>query len=614
MKNALIQHIKQIFEALQIKAEYSVYDSANDSLPDWLQDIELTHEFVVCCSDSFEKDKLQEFIHKDIFKVGNHYYWFEGDRKECPTQTDDIVVEPIVETSLFQPKENLKAKTRLSSWLDNFIFNNLHAEYAPDYQRFEYNLDLQHEDNQKYLGTYFPRSYAETFCVFDNLFCNETLKSKFAQLTEVSVLSVGCGTGGDIMGLLTVINKHFASIKKVNVLAIDGNKDALDILTQIIQQFNCQFRKEVALITKQVVFDKITSIDTTSSFDFIITSKMINEIINRGKGHLDNSYYDFAEAYAPLTKENGILMILDVTTKVGVSEFCPILLNRQINRFVHEHPDFVSIIPIPCAEKENCHEQCFSQKEFSVTHSKFANDKSRVAYRIIVRTALSQEIHSRRLDTQYQIQPDRFCGQGPLIADGFFLPNTIFAVNEKSAKHEPIGTAIEQSETTQITERITTVNTQITEKPKEKEVTSIQQPKQLSEAYVIDTNAFIYAPNIIDKIAEDCSIFVSAKVVDELDHRKDITSGNDKKKAQKALKSINMAISNGRVQTITSDARLLPSDYDRRSPDNLILSVVLKLKKLGYTPILVTSDNGFQIKAKTLKIKTIPYTKVKSKI
>ena len=151
------------------------------------------------------------------------------------------------------------------------------------------------------------------------------------------------------------------------------------------------------------------------------------------------------------------------------------------------------------------------------------------------------------------------------------------------------------------------------EGPKE-EKSNTDQSEQLGEAYVIDTNAFIYAPNIIEKIADEFPIFVSAKVVDELDHRKDVTSGNDKKKVQKALKSINMAISSGRVQTATSDARLLPADFDRRSPDNLILSVVLKVKKMGYTPILVTSDNGFQAKAKTLKIETIPYTKVKSKV
>ncbi len=611
MKNALIQHIKQIFEALKINAEYSVFDSANDILPDWLQSVELTNEFVVCCDATFDKDCLQGFIHKELFKNNNHYYWFEGEQIVNKVHADKIVVEQFIT----QPKYNLKVKTRLSAWLDNFIFGSLNAEYAPDFQRFEYNLNLSHEDNLKYLGTYFPRSYAETFCIFDNVFTNDLIKSKYALKTEVSILSVGCGTGGDIMGLLTIINKHFASIKRISVVAVDGNEDALKILSQIIEQANQQFHKEVALFTRQVVFDRINAIDINSSFDFIITSKLINEIINKGKGCMDNSYYDFAQAFSPMLKEEGFMLLLDVTTKVGLSEFCPILLNRQVNQFVYEHPNFVSIIPIPCATKNNCQVQCFSQKEFTVSHSRFANDKSRVAYRILVKKAFSQALQLFRQDkdTQYQIHPEKYCGQGDLVVDGFYLPNTAPVVDDAAARNGKTKNNVKQQEATKNVQFIKKEDAKVYEKSNE-EKSNTTQPEQLGEAYVIDTNAFIYAPNIIEKIADEYPIFVSAKVVDELDHRKDVTSGNDKKKVQKALKSINMAISSGRVQTATSDARLLPADFDRRSPDNLILSVVLKVKRMGYTPVLVTSDNGFQAKAKTLKIKTIPYTKVKSKI
>ncbi len=611
MKNALIQHIKQVFEALKINAEYSVFNTANDMLPDWLQDVELTSEFVVCCDATFDKDCLQGFIHKELFKNNNHYYWFEGEPIISKVHTDEIVVEPFIA----QTKNNLKVKTRLSAWLDNYIFGSLNAEYAPDFQRFEYNLNLSHEDNLKYLGTYFPRSYAETFCIFDNIFTNDVIKSKYALKTETSILSVGCGTGGDIMGLLTIINKHFASIRRINVVAVDGNEDALNIMSQIIEQANRQFHKEVVLFTRQVVFDRINAIDINSSFDFIITSKLINEIINKGKGRMDNSYYDFAQAFLPMLKEEGFMLILDVTTKVGASEFCPILLNRQVNQFVYEHPDFVSIIPIPCANKDNCQVQCFSQKEFTVSHSRFANDKSRVAYRILVKKAFSQTLQLTRQDknTRYQIHPEKCCGQGDLVADGFYLPNMAPIVNKDAFKKEEPSIIVKQLEAVQNVPILKTEDVMVQEGPKE-EKSNTDQSEQLGEAYVIDTNAFIYAPNIIEKIAEEFPIFVSAKVVDELDHRKDVTSGNDKKKVQKALKSINMAISSGRVQTATSDARLLPADFDRRSPDNLILSVVLKVKRMGYTPVLVTSDNGFQAKAKTLKIKTIPYTKVKSKI
>lgn len=610
MKNALIQHIKQIFEALKINAEYSVFDSANDILPDWLQSVELTNEFVVCCNATFDKDCLQGFIHKELFKNNNHYYWFEGEPIISKVHTDEIVVEPFIAKT----KNNLKVKTRLSAWLDNYIFGNLNAEYAPDFQRFEYNLNLSHEDNLKYLGTYFPRSYAETFCIFDNVFTNDLIKSKYALKTEVSILSVGCGTGGDIMGLLTIINKHFASIKRINVVAVDGNEDALNILSQIVEQANRQFHKDVTLFTRQVVFDRINAIDINSSFDFIITSKLINEIINKGKGRMDNSYYDFAQAFLPMLKEEGFMLILDVTTKVGASEFCPILLNRQVNQFVYEHPDFVSIIPIPCANKDNCQVQCFSQKEFTISHSRFANDKSRVAYRILVKKAFSQILQLTRQDknARYQIHPEKYCGQGNLVVDGFYLPNTTPVVNKDTLKEET-SIFVKQPETVQNVPILKTEDVMVHEGPKEEKFNT-DQSEQSGEAYVIDTNAFIYAPNIIEKIAEEYPIFVSAKVVDELDHRKDVTSGNDKKKVQKALKSINMAISSGRVRTATSDARLLPADFDRRSPDNLILSVVLKVKRMGYTPVLVTSDNGFQIKAKTLRIKTIPYTKVKSKI
>ena len=52
-----------------------------------------------------------------------------------------------------------------------------------------------------------------------------------------------------------------------------------------------------------------------------------------------------------------------------------------------------------------------------------------------------------------------------------------------------------------------------------------------------------------------------------------------------------------------SNASLLPNDLDKRSPDNLILSVALKYK--SENPIILTSDNGLQLKSKALGITTI---------
>ena len=60
-----------------------------------------------------------------------------------------------------------------------------------------------------------------------------------------------------------------------------------------------------------------------------------------------------------------------------------------------------------------------------------------------------------------------------------------------------------------------------------------------------------------------------------------------------------------------SDPSLLPSDFDRRSPDNMILTVALKYKVDN--PILLTSDNGLQIKARGLGITTISLKEILKK-
>lgn len=52
-----------------------------------------------------------------------------------------------------------------------------------------------------------------------------------------------------------------------------------------------------------------------------------------------------------------------------------------------------------------------------------------------------------------------------------------------------------------------------------------------------------------------------------------------------------------------SDISLLPDDFNKKSPDNMILSVALKFR--NQNPIILTSDNGLQVKSKGLTITTI---------
>lgn len=121
--------------------------------------------------------------------------------------------------------------------------------------------------------------------------------------------------------------------------------------------------------------------------------------------------------------------------------------------------------------------------------------------------------------------------------------------------------------------------------------------------YIIDTNVFVNYPEIIAKIDKQYPVVLSAKVIDELDKLKITLDDERKMNVQKALRSINYQMSRRDVRMELSDLSLLPDDFNKRSPDNQILTVALKYK--GQNPILLTSDNGLQVKAKGLNITTI---------
>src|SRR5690606_6671685 len=125
-----------------------------------------THEFIVCCQNMSLKQRLQVFIGKTIFENGKYLYWFVGERI-IEQDNSSVHGEKRIEEAKI---ENLKTDTRLPDYIDDFIFNKLNAIYTPGDKRFEYTVDLNAEELRTYLRTFNPRSYAETFFIFDYLF------------------------------------------------------------------------------------------------------------------------------------------------------------------------------------------------------------------------------------------------------------------------------------------------------------------------------------------------------------------------------------------------------------------------------------------------------------
>lgn len=126
-----------------------------------------------------------------------------------------------------------------------------------------------------------------------------------------------------------------------------------------------------------------------------------------------------------------------------------------------------------------------------------------------------------------------------------------------------------------------------------------------TKTYIIDTNVFIYCPDIIDYINPRDHIVLPAMVLEELDNKKVAPDEELKRKVRAALRYIHSKYSDRNIRTEFSDMNYLPADFRRKKPDNMILSVALKFR--NQNPVLLTSDLDFQLKAKGLGITVLYY-------
>lgn len=390
---ALSNFVKRIVE-LSLKIDnytVMVLDSIKASSFFAVYGIKLTREYVVTISaEGIDEHcaKLTRLTNHDVKTVSSSIiFWEEGENLLIEDNNSFNAFEKYHSKELTNTNPNVsfrKSKTVLPHWLDKKIFNEYNAIYAPEYERYGYNLNLNEDELKVYLGTYFPRSYAEMFCIIDNLMQNKCLKEMLEQ-DEISVLDCGCGTGGEILGFITAIGKHLP-YAKINITAVDGNDRALDILKNLVES-NPNKNIQVSLCTFSQTLSTIEDVDAlafeNNNYHFILCDKMICELISK-EVLPTNAYAIMAKKLTTFLHETGLLILLDVTTKDEYSGyFYPQLMNNSINDYVRKNRTIETLLPLSCACHDECRDFCFMQQTFNVSHSHKSNDESRVCYRVL---------------------------------------------------------------------------------------------------------------------------------------------------------------------------------------------------------------------------------------
>lgn len=346
-------------------------------------------------------DILQRIFHKNVVALSDSIIvWPEGDVQSSeifiatkkPTDSSSSLRQHIKNSPTDRNTLASQEIIKLPEWLDNLIFHTLGAKYQPSHERYSYNLDLNGTEAKIYLGTYFPRSFAETNTIFNQICNSSIVQSAILTKSEIRILDFGCGSGGATFGVLHSLEESVSETRDIRIIGVDGNQNSLKLLDKITRFYNSRCKLNVHLdivpcyIESEEDFNDIADV-IGREFDFIVTSKAIGEF-ERKKRISQNGYEFFSTLFAPLLSKNGLMVILDVTTKDEITGlFLSQRMNIGVNTFLSKFGNqFKSIAP--CEGFLNgsvCTRKCFFKKEIFVSHSEKSKDLTKFAIRIVTR-------------------------------------------------------------------------------------------------------------------------------------------------------------------------------------------------------------------------------------
>lgn len=258
---------------------------------------------------------------------------------------------------------------KLPMWLDSLIYEETKATHQPcGKDLIVLNWDKARVLN--YLGTYFPRSFTESYCIFTKYFALK--KELYKETSTLNIFDFGCGTGGELLGLLWAIIENI-EVANINIKALDGNFNGLRILEDIIARFKVEYHVGVNLHVMPLKIDDIYDMSLVSSRisddnDIILIFKSICEMASLRQFEERNPYEHVLRLMLEKINSTGVICLADVSSfNEEQQEWLPKLIDKACQKV-----------------KANVFMRNDSYNElYIVSHSRKMKDSSKLSWRLL---------------------------------------------------------------------------------------------------------------------------------------------------------------------------------------------------------------------------------------
>ena len=292
----------------------------------------------------------------------------------------------------------IEIKEDFKKWLLRSSGVNSEAICYEDFNVYDNKFNSK-GNNYFYLNRYFFQTFNFIKQFFGNVLKNKIVFERLLNGKDISILSVGTGTGADVVGVLDVL-LGLEYVGELKISIIDANESALSIAENIISNFVKDYNCRFSVSLDSSVYDFENGFDVNleyDSYDIIMTSKMLSEIMNRQKSgtpvfeFLMNIVSRYSNKYT-LTMIADVPVCIDINWRYGknflnkmvegdndetyreylnkCSEFffrkrtwVPCVIYSQIKKYLNIDKGKEIIVPVPCSCL--CGSMCYTANMYS---------------------------------------------------------------------------------------------------------------------------------------------------------------------------------------------------------------------------------------------------------